>query len=275
MRGCCYNICIMTMHTDSAKVLFIETLNPELKPQPCTPIASEKYKHVGGLWLFLGRICGMTNSSLLWSTETPRSSPPCGLHLLNYPVLSLISWLDNIHNKTLVCPHHKSARSAQPENITSCNLTTNQQLPLTVPYFSLVECPLVDSTLRLWCFTLHLLPLRLNNKIHPVRAKRTFLIIAAIIIMLVSQESLSGLCGPTASWMGTQRENGNQHPGFINLVVTRVEQKSLFAPFKGGCNQKQHLSVFPSQGKGKGTELCKHSHTCSPGWEYHLGYNWI
>lgn len=117
---------------------------------------------------------------------------------------------------------------------------------LTVLYYFLVECRLVDSTLRLWHFTLHLLPLRLNNKIFPVRAMGTFLIIAAIIIMLVLQRSLSGLCGPTASWMGTQRENGNQHPGFINLLVAGVQQKSLFTHFKGGCNQKQHLSIFPS-----------------------------
>lgn len=163
-------------------------------------------------------------------------------HSLNYPLFSLILRLTNI-------------------------------AALTVPYYPLVECLLVDSTLR--CFTLHLLPLRLNNKIHPARAIGTFLIIAAIIIMLVRQQCLSGLCGPTASWMGTQRENANQHPGFINLLVTGVHQKSLFTPFKGGCNQKQHLSIFPSQGKGEGTELCKHSRSSSPTWEYHLDYNWI
>lgn len=52
MQCGCYNICIMTMHTDSAKALFIETLNPELKPQPCTTTASEKYKHVRGFGYF-------------------------------------------------------------------------------------------------------------------------------------------------------------------------------------------------------------------------------
>lgn len=80
-----FNICVMTMHTDCVQVLFIETLNPELKPPTHTSNASKKYKLVRGLWLFLGRICGMTNSSLLWSTEPPRSPPTRELHLLNYP----------------------------------------------------------------------------------------------------------------------------------------------------------------------------------------------
>lgn len=148
----------------------------------------------------------MTNSSLLWDSEPARSSPPLPhrLHFLNYPVLSLILWLDNMNNKTLVCPSAPS----QPENITSYNLTIDRCTSDCPGLFS-SECPLVDSTLRLWFFTLHLLPLRLNNKIHPVRATGTFLIITAIIIMLVLQQSLSGLCGPTASWMGTPRENGN------------------------------------------------------------------
>lgn len=141
--------------------------------------------------------------------------------------------------------------------------------------YPLAEFLPVDSTLRHWCFTLHLLTLRLNNKIHPVRAIGTFLIIATIIIMLVSQQCLTGLCGPIASWMGTERENANQHPGLVNLLVTRAQQKSLFTPFKGGCNQKQHLSIFPSQGKQEGTELCKHTHSNSPAREYHLDYNWI
>lgn len=164
----------MTMQTSCVKVLFIKTLNPELKPPPCTAHRLTEIQACRGLWLFLGRICGMINSSLLWRTEPPRSSPTRGLHLLNYPVFSLILWLTNI------AP--------------------------TVPHYPLVECLLVDSTLRLWCFTLHLLPPRLNNKIHPVRAMGTFLIIAAIIIMLVSQQCLSGLGGPVARWMGTQRE---------------------------------------------------------------------
>lgn len=62
---------------------------------------------------------------------------------------------------------------------------------------------------------------------HPVRAMGTFLIIAAIIIILLQQHCLSGACGPTALWMGTQRENANQHPSFINILVTREQQEPL------------------------------------------------
>lgn len=121
-----YNICIMTMHT--ACVYFIETLNPELKPPPCIAITSKRYKLVEG-WLFLGSICEITNSNLLWSTEPPRRSPTCGLHLLNYPVFFFLfcDWRTNR-------PKHQCLSG---------------------------------------CFTLHLLPLRLNNKIHRVRAMET------------------------------------------------------------------------------------------------------
>lgn len=78
------------------------------------------------------------------------------------------------------------------------------------------------------CFTLHHLPLGLNNKTHPVTAMERLIIIAAIIIILALQRCLSGLCAPTASWMGTERKNANQQPSFINLLVTGVGQKSLF-----------------------------------------------
>lgn len=136
----------------------------------------------------------------LWSTEPPRSSPTCGLHLLH----SVFSYF-----------------------------VTDPPTALDWPYYPLVECLLVDSMLRLWCFTFRLLPLRLHNKNHPVRAMETFIIIAAIIIILVLQRCLSGLRGPIASWMGTQRENDNQHPGFINLLVTGVQQKSSFPGERG------------------------------------------
>lgn len=88
----------------------------------------------------------------------------------------------------------------------------------------------------------------------------TFLIIAAIIIMLVLQPCLSGLSGPTARWMGTQRENANQHLGFINLLVTGVQQMSHFTPFMEEFNQRKHPSLFPFQG-GRGMYRSL-QHTC-------------
>ena len=38
----------MIMHSDSAKVFFIETLNPKQKLQLFTAISSEKYMNEGG-----------------------------------------------------------------------------------------------------------------------------------------------------------------------------------------------------------------------------------
>lgn len=69
--------------------------------------------------------------------------------------------------------------------------------------------------------------MRLNKKIHPVRVIGTFLIIATIIIMLVLQHCLFGLWGSTAR-TGTQWENANQHPAFINLLVTGTQQRVSF-----------------------------------------------
>lgn len=152
-----YNICIMTMHT--ACVYFIETLNPELKPPPCIAITSKRYKLVEG-WLFLGSICEITNSNLLWSTEPPRRSPTCGLHLLNYPVFfCFFLWL------------------------------TDQPTKASVSQWMLHFAPFTSETKQQD-------PSSESNG-------NTFLIIAAIIIMLVLQQCLSVRCGPTASWMGT------------------------------------------------------------------------
>ncbi len=93
------------------------------------------------LLLFLERICGMTNIRLLWSTEPPKGSPTRGWHLINYPMFSLTLWLTNI---------------AAP----------------TVPYYPLVECLLVDSTLR--CFTLHLLSSETKQQAPSSESNRNF-----------------------------------------------------------------------------------------------------
>lgn len=115
MQGCCYNIYIKTMCTDTVKVLFIETLNPELKPQPWTDIATKKYKHVGGLWLSLGRIQYVEWQTALYYVELclegtlPLVNCMKILWLVieyNYPVICLILWLANKHDFAFIWPNH-------------------------------------------------------------------------------------------------------------------------------------------------------------------------
>lgn len=112
---------------------------------------------------------------------------------------------------------------------------------------SSIECLPVDSMLRFWCFTLHLLPMRLNKKIHPVRVIGTFLIIATIIIMLVLQHCLFGLWGSTAR-TGTQWENANQHPAFINLLVIGTQQRVSFLFSRvDAIRRSTHPYFFPER----------------------------
>lgn len=81
------------------------------------------------------------------------------------------------------------------------------------------------------------------DKNHQVKAMET-IIIAAILIILVMQRCLSGLRGPIASWMGTQRENNHQHPGFINLLVTGVQE--LLHRGKGKVQSSANIHAVPS-----------------------------